>query len=1477
MSTSFVDAKEPSKKDPDETQGIWVDVYVGVFFDGTNNNMMQAMIGQKFRRDKVFKSRRDKLKEIGVNSVEEVIARPRTYWNNGNIFTKSDLDQLYGTASSGDNSLEKEIVSQNNDYSYSSVQVENPDNPINFRLSEPLQNKVEEIADPNANPQKSHLPDYMLAASFSQGSTYTNPCILWSMYNTGEETDPDDDTHKIYHHRVYVEGSGADSTITLAANVDGAVDNIVGLGFGVGHTGVAAKCRKMVQQINNIYGMYHKPNVKEIRFHFDVFGFSRGSATARLFTYLVNPKQENNISNNDFLLFTGKAGTFLPLHEEEASSLLTKKEVRTLGIYDTVASIGILRDPFNTSVSKAIKINENVEFSKYGKSQYHDRNVDDFGLYATTNANDVLHICALDENRVNFSLTDIESSIVSGNGTEIFLPGCHTDIGGGASLGLDGLKVINKEASNVGEIFGCLLQKVQEAKGIASKVISTVNNAKRVASGVKKVIDGVRNIQSGLGAFKGVKDVYDGLCSTYDGVRSTVAGAHDAVSTVKDMLTDVQQQAGGGQQANSQTKTIPNYTDGLDDFAKKGIVKYVADATGSKKIQNIANQMDKFVDGGNQLVDGVANAIDATKALYDKGPSNPKSFKGAVDQAEQTINSAIAILQQINSAAVGMSTVANSIKSAIKGRKSTDQSVAAIIGKLTSVSNAIIGECEGIKNDIALSKETLDILRTLKEKLTEKNEALVKNLTKTKIDTVNDALDGVAKTLANCDTAISGIQTMMKGMDGMDGIHGSIGGIHDMAKGLMTTYQGVKDSIGSVATTSTGIWNNLENLYTDMLNGLITPETGSGQGSRKDIEGNLEQTATGLSGMGQSYQDLEQNVNAAFARLKGIKGSDFGSVKGVTNSLTAASDAIKLSEDALKSLKSMIDSTKQASSNILGLGKNVAAATTNLKAKGNLLDSLKETVSDYTKPATGSGSNVMENMASNLQNAASGLSGTVGGYESSLGHAQNAIGLFKGIGNHNLHSLRGILGAFSDTSKAITESIQATKDFKSMLENVKQLTTNTVGLGTNMVHAVSQGYQSLKGVGSINPSQVLKDFLTPETGSSGSVIENLTSNVSNVMSGIQNVQAGYNNALSNAANAMQKVKGLKSANLHSVNGIVQALTDSASAIQSTVNVFNSLPKVVDSIKQTSTNILGIGKNLQRAFTIENGHFVIVNECSKVINEKCNEMKETFNQAKETANDIMEIITGKKKLGLPSLTTRRICFYNFYPCSEPNEPNVLPVSFESLQALGWVGADSQVDTDQTYWTGRAKKETLAKGETVVIEGTKAAGIKKLNNIGIYKYVYPGYSNITLKMMVEWCAEKVRDMFKPLNEMRYAIPDDLVSFYGQIAQSCLKSKGRYFCVPKYDDTYRKTRLKYLHFSMNQQLLSPADNTLVNGPSLALLNEKLVIIRRIYIGKSGSPTAGADDSSSGQLKYLYNYIGHEGTLKVMNFNVTEVQVSK
>jgi hypothetical protein len=52
--------------------------------------------------------------------------------------------------------------------------------------------------------------------------------------------------------------------------------------------------------------------------------------------------------------------------------------------------------------------------------------------------NKVIQLAAGEEHRLNFPLTDIQSAVDAGKGTQIFLPGVHSDVGGGYNNSLEG-------------------------------------------------------------------------------------------------------------------------------------------------------------------------------------------------------------------------------------------------------------------------------------------------------------------------------------------------------------------------------------------------------------------------------------------------------------------------------------------------------------------------------------------------------------------------------------------------------------------------------------------------------------------------------------------------------------------------------------------------------------------------------------------------------------------------------------------------------------------------------------------------------------------------------------------------------------------------------------------------------------------------------------------------------------------------------
>jgi len=182
----------------------------------------------------------------------------------------------------------------------------------------------------------------------------------------------------------YIEGIGTEF---------GEKDSVTDLIYGTGGTGIKARVGqaigKSVAYIEEIVKLKSKQHA-ELVITFDVLGFSRGAAAARYFIHRVLPN----------------AG-----HENVIKKILTKKglsvhSVKALfaGLFDTVSA----HDKDRTNDTKELKLDAVKDVS---------------GL--------AYHICAADEYREIFALTDIRSAVRKGVGREIYLPGAHSDIGGG--------------------------------------------------------------------------------------------------------------------------------------------------------------------------------------------------------------------------------------------------------------------------------------------------------------------------------------------------------------------------------------------------------------------------------------------------------------------------------------------------------------------------------------------------------------------------------------------------------------------------------------------------------------------------------------------------------------------------------------------------------------------------------------------------------------------------------------------------------------------------------------------------------------------------------------------------------------------------------------------------------------------------------------------------------------------------------------
>lgn len=182
----------------------------------------------------------------------------------------------------------------------------------------------------------------------------------------------------------YIEGAGTEEYKE---------DELRGYAFGKGKTGVKKKASTARSElIDKVSKMVQNKNTVIELLTIDVFGFSRGAATARYFIYM-SLFGADNIDNIKTTL-------------NSAGYTVEKIEICFAGLYDTVSATGYL-----------ILIDSMANNTK------------SLHLDAVAHAKETVQIAAADEHRKFFSLTDIQST--GKKGRQFFLPGVHSDIGGG--------------------------------------------------------------------------------------------------------------------------------------------------------------------------------------------------------------------------------------------------------------------------------------------------------------------------------------------------------------------------------------------------------------------------------------------------------------------------------------------------------------------------------------------------------------------------------------------------------------------------------------------------------------------------------------------------------------------------------------------------------------------------------------------------------------------------------------------------------------------------------------------------------------------------------------------------------------------------------------------------------------------------------------------------------------------------------------
>ncbi|WP_285424465.1 DUF2235 domain-containing protein [Pseudomonas sp. efr-133-TYG-103a] len=225
----------------------------------------------------------------------------------------------------------------------------------------------------------------------SYANDLTNIARLAALYRDQPRAHNAGDGLKVYRS-IYISGVGTTS--------GGRDSRLSGQGFGRGTTGVVAKVSKSIKKVADVLATFRgdNPGCVIAALEFDVFGFSRGAASARHFANEVLKQAKGAL---DGVLDARK----LPLVPDFSWSG-GHVRLKVIGLFDTVAAVGGFSDLGNVRDSVNNRVNL---FLPPGCAQQ------------------VLHLVAADEHRRNFALNSIKPHWEM----EIVLPGSHSDVGGG--------------------------------------------------------------------------------------------------------------------------------------------------------------------------------------------------------------------------------------------------------------------------------------------------------------------------------------------------------------------------------------------------------------------------------------------------------------------------------------------------------------------------------------------------------------------------------------------------------------------------------------------------------------------------------------------------------------------------------------------------------------------------------------------------------------------------------------------------------------------------------------------------------------------------------------------------------------------------------------------------------------------------------------------------------------------------------------
>lgn len=206
--------------------------------------------------------------------------------------------------------------------------------------------------------------------------------------------------------------------------IDVQTDSNYGNAAALGSTGLYPKIDKAFNDIRNwfrskvldqeIDGEKITSRDYEItKFVVDIFGFSRGAATARHFAHHILEGTRNVLTISDYI--TPFAPPVPTVEHLEMMNLKDALEAYDISVTEDAIQIGFV-GVFDTVSSYIVALTSDV------KMLYLDE---------IKKARKVYHLAAAEEHRACFSLTNIKAAKNAGVGEEYFLPGVHSDIGGG--------------------------------------------------------------------------------------------------------------------------------------------------------------------------------------------------------------------------------------------------------------------------------------------------------------------------------------------------------------------------------------------------------------------------------------------------------------------------------------------------------------------------------------------------------------------------------------------------------------------------------------------------------------------------------------------------------------------------------------------------------------------------------------------------------------------------------------------------------------------------------------------------------------------------------------------------------------------------------------------------------------------------------------------------------------------------------------